>query len=92
MNSKNFRLALILLAVMPILFIGCNRSQTPAEPVYDTIPLEPEPEPEPEVVIEEPAPKPAPAPDRPFAKNPKKRRFFISPATEPMAASGVTSP
>ncbi|MBR3725102.1 MAG: hypothetical protein IKN11_06920 [Bacteroidales bacterium] len=79
MNSKNFRLALILLAVMPILFIGCNRSQTPAEPVYDTIPLEPEPEPEPEVVIEEPAPKPAPAPRQAVRKEPQKEEvLYIS--------------
>ena len=50
MNIKYFRYAFILLAVTPILFIGCNRSQPTPEPVYDTIAIEPEPEP----VIEEP--------------------------------------
>lgn len=50
MNIKYFRYAFILLAVTPILFIGCNRSQPTTEPVYDTIAIEPEPEP----VIEEP--------------------------------------
>ena len=56
---------LILLAVMPLVFFGCHNSQKPAEPIIDTIQLEPEPEPapEPEPVIEEtPAPKPAPRP------------------------------
>lgn len=60
MYSKKIRLSLILLAVMPLLFLGCKQQQTPAEPVYDTISLEPEPEPEPEIIAPQPAPKPAP--------------------------------
>ena len=47
MKSNRFTLALILLAVMPILFYGCKQAQTPEEPAYDTIALEPEPEPDP---------------------------------------------
>lgn len=53
MKSNRFTLALILLAVMPILFYGCKQAQTPEEPAYDTIALEPEPEPEPEPELEE---------------------------------------
>lgn len=63
MKSNRFTLALILLAVMPILFYGCKQAQTPEEPAYDTIALEPEPEPEPEPeIIEAPEQKPAPRP------------------------------
>ena len=62
MNSKKIRLSLILLAVMPLFIYGCKQPQPPAEPIYDTIALNPEPEPEsePEPEIVQPAPKPAP--------------------------------
>ncbi len=78
MNSKKIRLALILLAVAPVLLYGCNRSQTPDEPVYDTIAFEPEPEPEPEPeIIEAPAVKPAPRPV--VRKEPQKEEvLYIS--------------
>ena len=79
MYSKKIRLSLILMAVMPLLFLGCNRSQTPAEPVYDTISLEPEPEPEPEIEIVEPAPAPKPAPRAAVHKEPQKEEvLYIS--------------
>lgn len=79
MYSKKIRFSLILLAVMPLLFLGCNRSQTSAEPVYDTIVLEPEPEPEPEVEIVEPAPAPKPAPRAAVRKEPQKEEvLYIS--------------
>ena len=79
MYSKKIRLSLILMAVMPLLFLGCNRSQTPAEPVYDTISLEPEPEPEPEIEIVEPAPAPKPAPRATVRKEPQKEEvLYIS--------------
>ena len=79
MYSKKIRLSLILMAVMPLLFLGCNRSQTPAEPVYDTISLEPEPEPEPEIEIVEPAPAPKPAPRAAVRKEPQKEEvLYIS--------------
>ena len=79
MYSKKIRLSLILMAVMPLLFLGCNRSQTHAEPVYDTISLEPEPEPEPEIEIVEPAPAPKPAPRAAVRKEPQKEEvLYIS--------------
>ncbi len=56
MISKKSSLLLILLAVTPLLFLGCNNGQTAEEPIFDTVTLEePEPEPEPEIV-EEPTP------------------------------------
>lgn len=60
MISKKGSLLLILLAVTPLLFLGCKNSQPEEEPIFDTVVLsepEPEPEPEPEIV-EAPAPKP----------------------------------
>jgi len=78
MKSNRIHLSLIFLAVMPLLLIGCNRSQAPEEPVYDTIAFEPEPEPEPEPeIIEAPAPKPAPRPV--VRKEPQKQEvLYIS--------------
>ena len=78
MKSNRFTLALILLAVMPILFYGCKQAQTPEEPAYDTIALEPEPEPEPEPeIIEAPEQKPAPRPV--VRKEPQKEEvLYIS--------------
>lgn len=78
MKSNRFTLALILLAVTPILFYGCKQAQTPEEPAYDTIALEPEPEPEPEPeIIEAPEQKPAPRPV--VRKEPQKEEvLYIS--------------
>ncbi len=78
MKNNRFTLALILLAVMPILFYGCKQVQTPEEPAYDTIALEPEPEPEPEPeIIEAPEQKPAPRPV--VRKEPQKEEvLYIS--------------
>ena len=91
MNSKKIRLSLILLAVMPLFIYGCKQPQPPAEPIYDTIALNPEPEPEsePEPEIVQPAPKPAP---RAAVKQEPQRKYSTSPATEPTAAFGDTSP
>ena len=78
MKSNRFTLALILLAVMPILFYGCKQAQTPEEPAYDTIALEPEPEPEPEPEIIE-APEQTPAPRPVVRKEPQKEEvLYIS--------------
>lgn len=70
MISKKGSLLLILLAVTPLLFIGCKQSQNGNEPIMDTVAIapEPEPEPEPEPVIIEEEPTPAPAPARPVVK------------------------
>lgn len=60
MITKKGSSLLILLAVTPLLFVGCKHAQSPEEPLFDTVMIEPEPEPEPEPeIIEEPAPLPA---------------------------------
>lgn len=64
MTRKKWSLLLILMAVTPIVLVGCNRSQTADEQVMDTVELEPSPMPEP---VEEP-PAPAPQPVRPVVK------------------------
>ena len=79
MKRNRTHLLLILLAVMPITFLGCKNAQAPDGPDYDTIALEPEPEPEPEPeIIEAPAaPKPAPRPA--VRKEPQKQEvLYIS--------------
>lgn len=71
MINKKFSLLFILLAVTPLIFMGCNRSQTAEEPLFDTatpiVDTEPEPEPEPEI-IEEPVAAPAPVVHKPAVK------------------------
>lgn len=64
MINKKGSLFLILMAVMPLLFIGCKQSQNDNESETDTVVVvaEPEPEPEPEIVEEEPAPAPVSRP------------------------------
>lgn len=80
MISKKGSLLFILLAVTPLLFLGCNNAQTAEEPIFDTVVLEepePEPEPEPEIV-EEPV-TPAPAPRKAVRKEPVKEEvLYIS--------------
>ena len=66
MINKKCRLFLILMAVTPLLFLGCNQTQTDNQPILDTVTIEPEPEPEPEPEISEPEPVPVPVVN-PFA-------------------------
>jgi len=68
MISKKGCLLLILMAVTPLFFIGCNQSQNDNEPVLDTVVIEPEPEPEPEPEIVEPEPVPVPTVHRQAVK------------------------
>ena len=66
MINKKHCLFLILMAVMPLLFVGCKQSQNDNETEIDTTPVAVEPEivedSVPEIVEEAPAPKPAPKP------------------------------
>ena len=68
MINKKCRLFLILMAVTPLLFLGCNQTQTDNQPILDTVTIEPEPEPEPEPEISEPEPVPVPVVNRPAVK------------------------
>lgn len=60
---KKCRYGLILLAIMPVVLLGCKHPQPEPEPASDTVVLQPEPQPEPEpvAVAEPPAPAPRPA-------------------------------
>lgn len=64
MISKKHCLFLILMAVMPLMFVGCKQSQNDNETEIDTTTVAVEPEivedSVPEIVEEAPAPKPAP--------------------------------
>ena len=80
MINKKGSLLLILLAITPLLFLGCKNSQPDEEPIFDTVVLsepEPEPEPEPEIV-EEPV-NPAPVARKVTRKEPAKEEvLYIS--------------
>ena len=82
MISKKGCLLLILMAVTPLLFVGCHQSQNDNEPVLDTVMIEPEPqpepEPEPEVITEEPVPVPTTHRQAVKKETPKEEVLYIS--------------
>lgn len=68
MIKKKWSLLLIMMAVTPIVLVGCHRSQSVDEQVMDTLELESTPMPEPEPEVMEEMPTPAPQPARPAVK------------------------
>ena len=75
MIGKKCTLLLILMAVTPIVLVGCHHSQNVDEQIMDTVELESTPMPEPEVVEEPPAPTPPPV--RPAVKKPVEKEEVI---------------
>ncbi|MBO4599710.1 MAG: hypothetical protein J5641_03120 [Bacteroidales bacterium] len=73
---------LILMAVTPLVLVGCHQAQNEPEPVLDTVMIEPEPEPEPEpapeIVTEEPVPVRTTARTTVKKETPKQEVLYIS--------------